>query len=1088
MKIFDFLLENKELIIANNGVFSFDTLRKIRAIMKKTVSNTFELTEEQKQIMIDAFINSKQTFNEETPDFLIMNESCIKASIARDINSINFLQSMPPNLEDYILKEAKESKFILSENSLDFIKSCYKIALNSIQLDVSSADFVLWECINEEKRNILVDELIRNGYVLSENSAEFLTKNEKVVFNSIQKSLNNFYYADSSMKKNFQIIKYLLFHDYEFSNSAICQFPLHFFESSEFMKRCLKKLDLNNSTDEKYINRISELYSDALKKLPSIYSFKSIFDTSAESEWKKYRNKYSEDYDNIFGIICAELKENDNFDDALEELKFLEIMEDTLGKEKYQILSQAMKEYFNVLHSGICDKLSKIQKSKDIISKLSALYISIAKENYMKEEIENYYDWISPYFILRENHPVIQKKLILRKQKEAFKNLYVTKNRNIIEFLEKIVQKYDKFLNKELIDKMIYEFLVYQTNTLDLIVDEPHCYSNYVRYEKATKLIRRLNSKFIEYDGVEMTNYRDIISYDETKKEYIYTGMVFDQQELMKFENYKKELDIFEKIKREIISKTKEIKVDNDIDEDWLEELAEELPFTDEYFIFDVKRLEDFNLNDLLKYACLNYEFKVNNFKSISTYHNIYQLLVNQGMIWLLLFMKNYRNRDLCDIGISPEQIAQLIDNMDKIINLSKKFDSSNFKELLLLDEISHYTKPISLEILGHEVIEKISKNQGYTNCNIENIISMATELAAQMVKRNKSTVPYIHGETANYKYSLYDSQDETLLLAGINTDACFKIDGNDNDFLHYCALDKNGFIIKITDYDNHFIARASGFRNGNCVFINQLRTIYDEGGFGYRGKYTSEQDEIIETFEKACEDIVTTSHQNNQETDKIDYVFVTKSYLLEYYTSNVSNDVESAIGSEPMDNNSEDWENFVKNTKNLQECNDEDLNYFCTDYDEYRLICMASIKEPAKISCEDIRPKNVDALYERERAPIIVTDKVDDSIMKKINKIRGIQFYFEEKEFESIEIPKQSVILTGDNWYIIYNNGKIVDFCVLDFDTKAKIEFKATSIILKEDKIADNLSHLDIDKMIDSMQIDEKEDNIKIKDLTIFK
>ena len=118
----------------------------------------------------------------------------------------------------------------------------------------------------------------------------------------------------------------------------------------------------------------------------------------------------------------------------------------------------------------------------------------------------------------------------------------------------------------------------------------------------------------------------------------------------------------------------------------------------------------------------------------------------------------------------------------------------------------------------------------------------IAKELVCEMIKRDKSTVPDVSGKTNNYTYSIYDSQDETVLLAGINTDACFRINGMDNDFLHYCVLDKNGFIIKITDSFGNFIGRASGFRNGNGVYINQLRTIYDEGGCGYRGNYENEK------------------------------------------------------------------------------------------------------------------------------------------------------------------------------------------------------------------------------------------------------
>lgn len=1086
MKIFDFLIENKKLILSDNGLFSFNTLKMIRDIVKGKTPNNFQLTEEQKQLMVESFVNSNQVFSEETPDFLLTNDSCIKASIDRDINSINFLLFLPPNLETYIIEKTKEEHFVLKENSLDCIRSCYEIVFHSIQHDVKSADFILWECISEEKRKTLIDKMIENGYVLSENSDSFLQRNQEVVMASIQKDLDSFQYADGIMKDNYPIVRYLLFHDYDFKTVTISNFPLTFFVDPEFMNGCLKKMGVYDSTDGEYRRRLTEVYSDALKKLPSISTFQSVFEFATESSWKVFRKDNSEDFDNIFGIICAELKENAaDLDDALENLNFLENMEETLGNKKYNILLQAMEEYFNIFHSETADKIAKIQPSKNMIAELSALYVSKAKENYKKEELEDHYEWLRRYFTIRMDHPMIEKRMIQTKQKREFRRLYFHNDENTDKFLENIIQKYNNILDENLFKTMIGTFIELGDSKLNQIIDEPDYYSDYVKYQKAIKLIHRLNSGFIQYDGVEMNNYRNIISYDDAKKEYVYSGLLFEKDEITEFEDYKKKMDIFEKIKREITSRIRKIEVDNQVDDDLLEALEEELPFTDEYFIFDPKILERFNFHDLLVHAHLNKNFIINDFKSDSIYHNIYQLLVNNGMIWLSLFMHDYTNYTLRNY-ITTNRISLLIDDMNQITSLSKQihFNLADFKELLLAAEMSEYINATELAILGKEVAEKINKHQSYTEKETGEIISMATELVAQMAKRNKSTIPYVSGQTMNYKYSLYDSQDETLLLAGINTDACFKVDGNDNDFLHYCALDKNGFVIKITDYDENFIARASGFRNGNCIFINQLRTIYDRGGCGYKGQYISEKEEIIETFKKACEEIVSISQKNEQEIDKIDHIFVTQSYSLGQYPSNVSDDVFYEIGSSPMDYNSKDWLDFINNTENLKD-GGEDFN---TDYGSYSLICMASIKEPEKIIPKDIKPKNVEALYERKRVPIMIRNQVDDSILKRINKIKGIQCYFAEKDFESIEVPTASVILAGDNWYIIYHNGCIIDSCLLEFDEKAKIEFEAASLVLEEEKINNSTSPVDIEKIMNSISVDFQKNNVKVKKIgTIF-
>ena len=355
-----------------------------------------------------------------------------------------------------------------------------------------------------------------------------------------------------------------------------------------------------------------------------------------------------------------------------------------------------------------------------------------------------------------------------------------------------------------------------------------------------------------------------------------------------------------------------------------------------------------------------------------------------------------------------------------------------------------------AIAILGKDIILKLCEYRDYTTDQTEEIIDSAIDLVCKMTKRCKSTVPYIKGELENYKYTMYDSQDSEILLSGINTNACFRIDGNDNDFLYYCALDKNGFVIKIVDEYNNFIARASGFRNGNGVYINQLRTIYDYGGLGYEGDCLSEKKKIIETFKKACQDIIDISQSNKYERDKIDFVLVTKSYALADTESNVSKETERKIGNTPMDYQSEDWKEFVNSTDNLQEIVDE-RDFFSTDYGDYSLICVAhstKIKDSNEMQLP-IKSKNVEALYTRKRSKILI-DNPNPEIIDKINRIKGIDSYLNNYYFKSALIPQDSIVFIGDNWYIVYSKGNIIDECLLEYDKSASIEYEAAKRILE--------------------------------------
>lgn len=1079
MKVFDFILENKHIIIGDKGLFSRDTLTMIRAIVRGKMPNDFELTKEQKDLIVEAFIKSNNSFNEDTPAFLLENEECIRVAIMRDINSVNYVENVPDDLENYIVEKAKEHKFILNSISPNYLKSNYVIASNSIKQDSSSANFINWDAFNSEQTSNLITEALQNGYILTDSSCEFLTKNLEIVLESIKVDKENIKYANETIKHHPTIFKYLLLNGYQYTDEYIRSRTINYLLDEDVMNYCFKLKRVFGRSNENYISRFTKIYNTALNSLPSVSSFASVFQMVAEERWKEYRNENVDYFENIFGKICTQLRNNDDFDRAIRSLKFRNELKESL-EEKYDTLCLAMKEYFDLYHSNTRNKLEKMIPSQDVIAKMAALYVSKSKENYKKNELEEYYEWIKPYFTLKLDHPFVYKKLIQSKKKDKFRELYQNGDKEICDFLTNVANNYSEMLDNETIQRIIKYFVIYKYPKFDNIVSSPNKYEDYRRYEKAIKLVHRLNSGYIEYNGAELTNYRDIIAYDGNKQEYIYTGVSFNEDDLKEYNEYRRKERIFEKIKKDIMLKIKTIEIDDKVDSHLVDELTEELPFTDEYFKFNEQyTFSKFNFQDFLR-VCIDddHSFDEDSLLDNESFNNIIKVISSNGLFWLLLFMYRDSNYSIQEYAIKKETIMEFISNMKEITELSQdfNFDLSNFQELVLVNEMSKCADPEAVAILGKEVIEKLYKFKDYTNEDAEEIISMAKELVCQMTKRSISTVPYVNGQNDNYRYSIYDSQDETLLLAGINTDACFRIDGNDNDFLHYCALDKNGFVIKITDLFGNFIGRGSGFRNGNCVFINQLRTIYDEGGNYYNGTYENERKDIIETFKKACEDIVTTSHKNPNETNKIDFVFVTKSYSLQDTESNVPDDVTGKIGDNPMDNESDDWQEFVDNTDNLREAADD--NYFETDYGGYPLICMASAKR-GTLRARDIKPKDVAAVYERIRNKIIVTASHDPFIINKLNKINGVKSYLYNGYYNSVEIPENATIFTGDNWYIVFDGQQITSSSVLDFDQKAKIEFEAARTTINQYIMSQQ--QFILDQVVETLQLQTPEDGAKV-------
>ena len=948
----------------------------------------------------------------------------------------------------------------------------YSTAYNAIKLNLTSANYIDWNILNKEEKEQLINTIIELGYTLSENSPLFLKKNRKIALASIKKNINTISYVDSSIKTEPDIVEYLILNNYPYTIEELKQIPLNCLTNQKALKICLKKLGYLNTDNQLFIERLTKLFLDFITTSPLLKNFDYIFQNTAEKSWDEHKSENIWKYRNLHNKICSELKNATDFNEAIDEMPFLSDMEDTLG-DKYKILHNAMLKYFNASKNQKDNSENELIFNKNIIAELSALHIAKSKENYKKKIIEQSKNFIQPYFSYKIDNPYINKRIIKRFQEDRLIYLYQNNDEELNIFINNIIKKYNAEANTEIIKKMIEKFILFNYSKIEMIISPPQDYENYLRYEKAIKLIRRLNSKYIKYDGPEVAYYKDIISYDEAKKEYIYTGKTFTNENINNYQEYKKLTKIFSNIKKEIITKTQSLEYSYDKDEyeEYLEDEASYLPLCDKFFTFNQSEvLKNITLSDLISSILdINETFNINSFTDDNSFANIHNILINTGLIWILIFMKkNTHNRistQIKEYNINKKDIICIINNIEDIAKIAKdiNLNINILSELILAYSLYKYIDRETIAILGKELIEELCKNTEYTSKNKELIIKIAKELACQMTKKNLSTVPYINGNTENYNYSLYD--DKTAIKSGIITNSCLKPDGTDNDFFHYCLLNKNGFIIKITDNEGNIIAKAAGFRNGNCIFINQLRTIYDETKTYRNESYTNEMNEIIETLRKACQDIINISQNNPKETNKIDFVFITQSYIMTQEETTVSNEIVSAIGEEPMDKDSDDWKHLIDSTDNLEEASYTDA--FETDYDsDYPIICLASSKKT--ITPEDIKKGDVEALYERKRNKITIINSQDLTAKQKINEILAIKSFFDKTTFNPIEIPKDSITFIGDNWYIIYYNGVIINYCILEFDNNAKKEFNATKITIEQYK---NQQQINIQELTEQFQ-----------------
>jgi len=1056
MKIFDFILENN--LVSENGIFTINHLKLYRKIINEKTDSEFILTEEQKNLLIKTFISNNVGFSSLTPEIILSDEQCIFDALDNNIYNVDFLRDVPEDLLIKIIELVLKNNYIVSKNTPKFLKNNISVLVRSIELETNSIDdFEDSECLKTDDIERVIETAIKKGYVLTENSPAFLLKNKKIILASLQKDLGTVKFVDSEMIREHDIFKYLLLNGYNFSENHLFRTRINHLKDKEIMESFFDKLEIT-SGNEVVKKRILELYHDAINTKPSIKNLKEVFSISAEHQWKKLKNS-NHDLSNIFGKICGQLKLEKNFDEALSKLTFLEKMEEILD-EKYNFLLEAMQEYFNIYHSTNNDKMKLIQSSQNEIAKLSALYIAKLKETFKKQKIIEYTKLIKPYFILKRNHPYVVKRTTLNAKKDLLYMMYLNKDEKTMC----IHRKYSQLISDEEVEEMFKSFLNSRDNNLSDFRYMPLKFNDYIIYLKVSKIINRLNSGYISFSGKEVEKYKHLIDYDTHKNQYFYIGPKFFEVETNSFQKFIAHEKIYSKLKKDLMEELNKLEIEEKIENYLYEEISSELPFIDEYFEFNSnKYLNDLIFRQFYRY-CISSNYNDESFINKKSYEIIYNLLVNKSLIWYMLFYGLFNHMDTREFEeafLSPETIFELMNSMSLIVEFSNKFhlDLNELKNIIDIRKTLEVADETKTAILGMDIIEKLCNNMDYVENTKEEVIKMACDLVSQMVTRNTSTIPYINGKTLNYKYSMYDSLDISYLISGINTNSCYKLGGSDNDFMHYCALNKNGFTIKICDKSNNFIAKASGFRNGNVIYINQLRSIYDLGGNNSAGNYEKECEDIIETLKKACEDIILTSGENKEEKTKIDKIFINKSYLLKNYEPTVSMAVTKKIGDNPMDTVSQNWIEF-KETLNLKETLEN--NSFDTDFGLYEIISFDGHKNwPSQIKHCD-----VPALYFRKRNQIIITNEINMDLYAKLNRIEAISDYQNNTDFKNIEILENTTIFCGDNWFILCANSLVYQSKVLMDDEVALKEYNVCLKVINS-HINENSKNNEIESLI---------------------
>lgn len=150
--------------------------------------------------------------------------------------------------------------------------------------------------------------------------------------------------------------------------------------------------------------------------------------------------------------------------------------------------------------------------------------------------------------------------------------------------------------------------------------------------------------------------------------------------------------------------------------------------------------------------------------------------------------------------------------------------------------------------ILGLEDFEYVKKNEGPNSAHKGSMIERLEydcKLMIELMQNNQVTIPSF---VYNYEYEQNENEDKKKhplqaivgcrgdsrnLTQGERTGACMRAYGHAHDLFTFTNTDPRGFHITFVDpITNKYISRVSGFRNGNTVFLNQLRYSCDTSNY----------------------------------------------------------------------------------------------------------------------------------------------------------------------------------------------------------------------------------------------------------------
>ncbi len=890
---------------------------------------------------------------------LIKEDRTLTFSILKTLSSDEKLLEAIYNLDDSFIDACFYSfiKYFRSdENKLKYVEDAQINELNMLQALIESLNDI-------DLKYYAFNKYIKNNYPKYEKYELFQLINSiddpKVKISKLNEFVDDYinnkftiYYLRITINGNLESEIDILYLIFQLTTNLADEYKVDIFN-------ILEKIESVKKIDFKHINNIINNISD-FSKLSSVSNY--ILSKYIEYYQDRINSNHLVLFVDKFGLESLKYLTNKNIvsiinmnDDNF--IKFLNIFSEKFTKLDNQLV--------NTVYNSCIQREYRIKNQEEynifslIKDAIDEKNVKVLKELLIKIDIFKIYDG--------DIDTIVNKILNTDNIKEYLDKINILSNDFIKRRREEYIDSRKKDFYKEVKLEKRYE--------KNAAIKYYLSHMSYDDIESFLKLVDNIDINELDSDVRDLIVDKDklirILKFKINPKEEKYTGDKIDIKRFSKILNYMYENNMIEL-------------------PDNLDLNCEYYPRKIDYSIF-LPALMDININNL-----------VNN---IFSDKKIYEEFLNYLSKYRILGFGDTFNEifKLCDVDYGNDTFIGLISYFDKI---KDRVNTKN--ELMsLIDWSNCYSSLSSIYgiVLGIEDYGLLKSNPGPNSAglNRQERLDEALRKIVAMYDRSYVSVPPINQDIKlksgkNIRVTLGEVTNTNNLTLGERTGACMRIGGAGSTLLDYCVENDNGFHIIFRNSDNNFVSRVSGFRNGNTVFLNQLRFSKDDN---------YETEDVIDACLLVAKMLITKSKDSSYPIDNV-VISATQAML------GVSKEEDLKIAN-PTDN----------------------LGYFYSDVKDKAVVIATRSKTSSFVPInlnQDGIPK-----YDTVRGKVSkITDKLE--ILQIINKTRIINNLLNGEEIDNIEtlqedyINNVSYVISGEDFYILVdNNDNIIEEFIMD-------------------------------------------------------